>query len=75
MIFIAEISEPAQTLDFIPLLSEDEALVAELANMEPVSFEHNVTVPSSMLYTIFECMFLTICNIITSLNKLKYFSL
>ncbi|XP_026275809.1 uncharacterized protein LOC113204743 [Frankliniella occidentalis] len=36
-----EISEATQTLDFIPLLSEDEALVAELAGMDHVSFDHN----------------------------------
>ncbi|KAJ1524169.1 hypothetical protein ONE63_010696 [Megalurothrips usitatus] len=46
----SEISEANQTLDFIPLLSEDEALVAELGNMEHVSFEHNTTVPMSMLH-------------------------
>lgn len=32
--------EGTRALDFIPLLAEDEALVAELANMEPVIFEH-----------------------------------
>ncbi|KAK3927284.1 Zinc finger X-linked protein ZXDB [Frankliniella fusca] len=39
----SEIPETTQTLDFIPLLSEDEALVAELAGMEHVSFEHNTS--------------------------------
>lgn len=37
---ILDIQEATQTLDFIPLLAEDEALVAELASMEPVAFEH-----------------------------------
>lgn len=40
-------------MDLIPLMSEDEALVAELVGMEPVAFEHNATTPLSKLFTVF----------------------
>lgn len=41
----SDIPEGTQTLDLIPLLSEDEALVAELVGMEHVSFQHNEIAP------------------------------
>lgn len=52
-LFFLDIPEGTQTLDLIPLLSEDEALVAELVGMEPVQFEHNSTTPLSKSYLIF----------------------